>query len=216
MEDNYRHQGMRKKLVEELRNRGIPEDVLKAIGEVPRHCFLENAFLELAYQDRALQIGAGQTISRPYTVAFQTELLELKKGDKVLEIGTGCGYQTAVLLTMGTKVFTIERQKLLFDKTQKYLPLLGFHPKFFYGDGYKGLSSFAPFDKIIVTAGAPIIPDDLILQLKPGGVLVIPVGPEDVFTMHKLVKMADGSLQETLHGTFRFVPMLEEKEWGKR
>ena len=207
---------MRKKLVEDLRTRGIPEDVLKAIGKVPRHWFIDNAFLELAYQDKALQIGEGQTISRPYTVAFQTELLELKKGEKVLEIGTGCGYQTSILLEMGAKVFTIERQKVLFDKTQQTLPKMGYLPKFFYGDGYKGLPAFAPFDKIIVTAGAPIIPQDLLQQLKPSGIMAIPVGPEDVFTMHKLIKQDDGTTLETTHGTFRFVPLLEEREWGKR
>ena len=217
MEDTFRHKGLRKKLVEFLKQeKGITDNqVLAAIGSVPRHYFLDSGFLEKAYQDIALQIGEGQTISRPHTVATQTSLLSLKKGEKVLEVGTGCGYQTAVLVEMGVKVFTIEVIKALFDRTSHLLPKLGYKPKFFYGDGYKGLPAFAPFDKIIVTAGAPFVPKDLTEQLKPGGILVIPVGAADVFTMHCIVKQADGSIETTLHGEFKFVPLVEKNDWGK-
>ena len=215
--DTYRHKGLRKKLVEELREKGITsEAVLKAIEAVPRHLFLDNAFLQYAYQDKAFPIGAGQTISQPYTVAFQTELLAIKKGEKILEIGTGSGYQTSVLIEMGAKVYTIERQKTLYDRTKNALPNLNYKPHFFYGDGYKGLPVFAPFDKILVTAGAPFIPQDLLDQLKTGGILVIPVGENGIQTMIKVVKNTDNQYIKTEFGSFKFVPLLEEKEWNKK
>lgn len=214
LNDTYRHKGMRKQLALLLKGKGIENaDVLKAIESVPRHLFLNSSFVERAYEDIAFPIGAGQTISRPHTVAFQTELLRLKKGEKVLEIGTGSGYQTAVLLEMGAKVFTIERQKELYDKTKVFLPTINYNPKFFYGDGYKGLPVFAPFDKIIITAGAPIIPDALLAQLKVGGRLVIPVG-DKVQIMTLIEKVAEKKFEKTEFGEFKFVPLLEDKEWG--
>lgn len=212
--DTYRHKGLRKQLAALLKEKGIENaEVLKAIETVPRHLFLNSSFIERAYQDIAFPIGSGQTISRPHTVAFQTELLNLKRGDKVLEIGTGSGYQTSILLEMGAKVFTIERQKELFDKTKVFLPTIGYDTKFFYGDGYKGLPVFAPFDKIIITAGAPIIPDALLGQLKVGGRLVIPIG-DKVQIMTLIEKIADKKFEKTEYGEFKFVPLLEDKEWG--
>lgn len=216
LNDTYRHKGLRKILVKEIEEKGITDKkVLNAMDRVPRHLFLDEAFLEFAYKDNAFPIGAGQTISQPYTVAFQTQALELQKGEKVLEIGTGSGYQTSVLIEMETKVFTIERQKILHDKTKNLLPQLGYQPKFFYGDGYKGLPLFAPFDKIIVTAGAPFIPNPLLEQLKINGILVIPVGAEGQNqVMTKLTKIAEGKFQkEELTGKFQFVPLLSEKQW---
>ena len=211
MLDTFKHKGLRKKLIEELRLKGIEnQDVLDAIDRIPRHLFLENAFLEFAYQDKAFPIGAGQTISQPYTVAFQSELLKIKKGDKVLEIGTGSGYQTCVLLELGAKVCTIERQRTLYDKTRLLLPKLGYGPKF-YGDGYKGLPINAPFDKIIVTAGAPKIPEDLLLQIKVGGIMVIPVGNEDQ-EMLTLTKISETEVVKKSYGNFKFVPLLQDKE----
>ena len=213
MNDTYKHKGLRKKLVEELREKGIKdENVLRAIETVPRHLFLDEAFLEYAYKDTAFKIGAGQTISHPHTVAFQSELLEIKKGEKVLEIGTGSGYQTSVLIELGAKVFTIERQKTLYDKTKLFLPELGYNCKFFYGDGYKGCPAFAPFDKIIVTAGAPFIPEDLLKQLKVGGKLVIPVGEGGTQIMTLIEKNAENDIKKTELGEFKFVPLLEKKE----
>jgi protein-L-isoaspartate(D-aspartate) O-methyltransferase len=212
--DTYKHKGLRRQLAAVLKEKGIESaEVLKAIEAVPRHLFLDNAFLEFAYQDKAFPIGAGQTISQPYTVAFQTELLELKKGEKVLEIGTGSGYQTSVLTEMGVKVFTIERQKTLFDKTKTLLPTLGYNPRLFYGDGYKGLPVFAPFDKIIITAGAPTIPDALLEQLKVGGIMVIPLG-ETTQVMTLIKKIANKKFEKIEFGEFKFVPLLEHKEWG--
>jgi protein-L-isoaspartate(D-aspartate) O-methyltransferase len=212
--DTYRHKGLRKKLALLLKEKGIESaEVLKAIETVPRHLFLNSSFIERAYEDIAFPIGAGQTISRPHTVAFQTELLQLKKGEKVLEIGTGSGYQTSILLEMGAKVFSIERQKELYDKTKNFLPSIGYTTKFFYGDGYKGLPIFAPFDKIIITAGAPIIPDALLSQLKVGGRLVIPVG-DKVQIMTLIEKVADKKFEKTEFGEFKFVPLLEDKASG--
>jgi protein-L-isoaspartate(D-aspartate) O-methyltransferase len=212
--DTYRHKGLRRQLALQLKEKGISnEAVLKAIETVPRHLFLDLAFIERAYEDIAFPIGAGQTISRPHTVAFQTELLELKKGEKVLEIGTGSGYQTSVLVEMGVKVFTIERQKALFDKTKVFLPQLGYNARFFYGDGYKGQPAFAPFDKIIITAGAPFIPDALLSQLRVGGRMVIPVG-DKVQIMTLIEKVGEKNFEKTEFGEFKFVPLLEQKDWG--
>jgi protein-L-isoaspartate(D-aspartate) O-methyltransferase len=214
MQDSYRHKGLRRKLVEELQAKGITDEkVLKAIDTVPRHFFMDNAFVEFAYADKAFPIGAGQTISQPYTVSFQTQQLQIKKGDKVLEIGTGSGYQTAVLLECGARVYTIERQKLLYDKVRQMLPAMGYNPNFFYGDGYKGLPAFAPFDKILVTCGATFIPETLVDQLRPGGLMMIPVGAGDVQEMTLIAKQADGQVTKQELGKFRFVPMLGEKEW---
>lgn len=214
LEDNYRHKGLRKKLVEVIKRKGIKDEgVLKAINKIPRHQFLDSSFLNFAYQDQAFPIGSGQTISQPYTVAFQTELLEIKKGDKVLEVGTGSGYQACVLAEMGAKVFTIERQKKLFDKTKKFLDRLGYRNiKTFYGDGYKGLPTFGPFDKAIVTAGAPFVPNDLLMQLKNGGILVIPVDiDDDVQEMVSIRRISESEFERKEHGKFRFVPMLNNK-----
>jgi len=212
MEDTYRHKGLRKILIEEIRKKGITDEaVLQAFEKVPRHFFFDSAFLQYAYEDKAFPIGAGQTISQPYTVAFQTELLQVKKGDKILEIGTGSGYQACILAEMGAKVFTIERQKSLYTKVKELFPKLNYPVKSFYGDGYKGLPAFAPFDKIIITAAAPYIPEPLKEQLKPGGILVVPVGGGDTQTMTTLVKGVDGTFQETTYGVFRFVPLLGDK-----
>lgn len=214
LEDNYRHKGLRKKLVEVIRNKGIKDEaVLEAINSIPRHQFLDSSFLKFAYQDQAFPIGSGQTISQPYTVAFQTELLEIKKGDKVLEVGTGSGYQACVLAEMGAKVFTIERQKKLFDKTKVFLEKLKYRNiKTFYGDGYKGLPTFGPFDKAIVTAGAPFVPNDILLQLKDGGILVIPVDiGDDVQEMVSIKRISESEYERKEHGRFRFVPMLINK-----
>jgi protein-L-isoaspartate(D-aspartate) O-methyltransferase len=214
MEDKHLHKGMRKKLVELVASKGISDkNVLRAIETIPRHFFMDNAFLRFAYDDKAFPIGAGQTISQPFTVAFQTQLLELKKGEKVLEIGTGSGYQCAVLCECGAKVYSVERQKLLYDKTKQMLPQMGYQPNLFYGDGYKGLPAFAPFDKIIVTCGATFIPEALIQQLKPGGRMVIPVGEGDVQTMTLIIKKPDGETVTETFGQFKFVPMLGEREW---
>lgn len=217
MTDSYRHKGLRRQLSLLLKEKGIKSaEVLKAIEKVPRHLFLDNAFVERAYEDIAFPIGAGQTISRPHTVAFQTELLQIKKGEKILEIGTGSGYQTSVLIEMGAKVYSIERQKTLFDKTKLFISTLGYGNslKLFYGDGYKGLPMFAPFDKIIVTAGAPEIPKALLSQLKIGGILIIPIG-DKIQIMNELHKISDKKFEVIEHGEFKFVPLLEEKEWSK-
>lgn len=216
MEDTFRHKGLRHKLVESLRIKGIHDDnVLRAMEALPRHFFFDSSFLEFAYQDKPFPIGAGQTISQPYTVAFQTELLAVKKGDKILEIGTGSGYQACILCELGAKVFSIERQKLLFDKTKIFLPTLGYRLKTFYGDGYLGLPAFAPFDKIIITAGAPYIPEALVQQLKIGGILVAPIGNTDIQEMTTLVKLTETATRITSHGRFRFVPMLNDKATDK-
>lgn len=213
MEDNYRHKGLRQKLTENIKRKGIQDEgVLKAVNNIPRHLFLDSGFLEFAYQDKPFPIGSGQTISQPYTVAFQTELLEIKKGDKVLEVGTGSGYQACVLAEMGAKVFTVERQKKLYQKTKELLPKLGYHTiKCFYGDGYKGAPAFAPFDKILITAAAPEVSGDLISQLKPGGLLVVPYGSGEVQQMIRLRKKANGEIEQEEFGSFRFVPMLKNK-----
>ena len=210
--DTFLHKGKRKKLVELLRQKGITnERVLAAIEKVPRHAFLDSAFLNFAYDDEAFPIGEGQTISHPSTVAQQSDILQIKKGDKVLEIGTGCGYQTAVLLELGARVFTIERQHKLYEKTREFLPKLGYSARFFYGDGYKGLPAHAPFDKIIVTAGAPYPPDDLLKQLVVGGVLVIPIGKGSEQTMNVITRKDSAIYDRVELGQFKFVPMLRDK-----
>ena len=213
MEDGYRQQGLRRKLVEELKGKGISDKrVLEAIGKVPRHQFIDDsAFLQMAYADKPFPIGCGQTISQPYTVAFQTQLLQVESGMKVLEIGTGSGYQTAVLAVMGIKVFTIERQRPLYLRTREKLKQMNVKANLHYGDGYLGLPMDAPFDRVLVTCGAPYIPEALLKQLKPGGRAVIPVGEGSDQKMLLVELKADGSQQVTEHGNFRFVPMLEQK-----
>ena len=212
MKDTFTHKGMRKKLVETLRKKGITnEAVLEAINKIPRHWFMDSGFIDHAYVDKAFPIAAEQTISQPYTVARQTELLEVEEGDTVLEIGTGSGYQSAVLLEMGITVYTIERQNELFKKTSRFLPKIGYRPKkMIFGDGYKGLPEFAPFDGIVVTAGAPYVPKPLLAQLKVGGKLVIPVG-EDVQIMTGFTRTSDTHFEKNEYGEFRFVPLLEDK-----
>lgn len=212
MRDTVKHQGLRNQLVKLLAEKGITDkNVLEAIKKIPRHLFLDSGFEQFAYQDKAFPIGAGQTISQPYTVAFQSQLLEVKKDHKILEIGTGSGYQTAVLYTMGAKVYSVERQNELFKTTSLLLPKLGIRPKHLsFGDGYKGLPNYAPFDSIIVTAGAPIIPKPLMAQLKVGGRLVIPLGEkEQIMTL--LIRKNETQFEKHEFGEFRFVPLLEDK-----
>jgi protein-L-isoaspartate(D-aspartate) O-methyltransferase len=212
LKDTNKHQGLRNQLVKQLEEKGITDkNVLAAISKVPRHLFLNSSFEDFAYQDKAFPIGAGQTISQPYTVAFQSQLLEVQKDHKILEIGTGSGYQTAVLCAMGAKVYSVERQNELFKSTTVLLPKLNIRPKHLtFGDGYKGLPNFAPFDGIIVTAGAPFIPQPLMAQLKIGGRLVIPVGEkEQIMTL--LIRKNETQFEKHEFGDFRFVPLLENK-----
>lgn len=211
-EDNYRHKGMRNFLVETLKSKGITDvNVLNAINSVPRHVFLDSSFLEFAYQDKAFPIGSGQTISQPYTVAFQSSLLDLKKNMKVLEIGTGSGYQACILAEMGAKVFSIERQRKLYTKTKAFLSEFNYRIRVFLGDGNKGLPTYGPFDRILITAAAPEIPQALIDQLKTGGLIVIPLCEnEEHQTMLRLTKLEDGSLKRESFGNFKFVPMLKD------
>ena len=212
MKDTFRHQGMRMNLVSVLSEKGITDQkVLKAISKIPRHLFIDKAFVEFAYENTAFPIGCGQTISHPYTVAFQSQILEINPNEKVLEIGTGSGYQTAVLLELKANVFTIERHKELYEKTSDFLPSIGYQAMFFYGDGYKGLNSFAPFDKIIVTAGATEIPKKLLLQLKLGGKMVIPVGNKDEQKMKLIIRNSDNEFSTKTLGKFSFVPLLPNK-----
>jgi len=212
MLDSYRHKGLRKQLIAELREKGIKDErILEAFDAVPRHFFLDAVFTEQAYSNMAFQIGSGQTISHPYTVAFQTELLQLNKGDKVLEIGTGSGYQTSILCELGAKVFSIERHKSLHLNAKSILNKLHFNPRLSFGDGYKGMPAYAPFDKILVTCGAPEIPEALIEQLSPNGIMVIPIGEGEEQVMKRITKKEDGSLEEEIFGVFKFVPMLERK-----
>lgn len=212
MKDTFTHKGMRKRLVATLKKKGISNpNVLQAINTVPRHLFMDSSFVDHAYADKAFPIGADQTISHPYTVARQTELLDIKNGDKILEIGTGSGYQTAVLLEMGAVVYSIERQNELFKKTKLFLPKLGYRPKrLIFGDGYIGLKEETPFDGIVVTAGAPFVPNPLLAQLKIGAKLVIPVG-EDVQIMHVFTRTSETDFNKETFGEFRFVPLLEDK-----
>ncbi|MEY3187141.1 MAG: hypothetical protein RL675_967 [Bacteroidota bacterium] len=212
-EDSYLHKGLRKKLVDEIREKGITdESVLQAINNVPRHFFLDSAFERHAYEDRAFPIGEDQTISQPYTVAYQTQLLQVKPFDKVLEVGTGSAYQASVLVEMKAKVYTIERQKKLFDE-KKLFKYLNRYPTLqrFYGDGFEGLPTFAPFDKIIITAAAPYIPEKLVQQLRPGGLMVLPLNEGDIQIMYRLTKLDDFSIKEERFDAFSFVPMLTGK-----
>jgi protein-L-isoaspartate(D-aspartate) O-methyltransferase len=212
LKDTAKHQGLRNQLIASLKEKGIiDKTVLDAMKKIPRHLFLNSSFEDFAYQDKAFPIAAGQTISQPYTVAYQTQLLQVKKDDKILEIGTGSGYQTAVLCLLGAKVFSVERQNELFKITSALLPKLGIRPKHLsFGDGYKGLPNHAPFDSIIVTAGAPIIPKPLMAQLKIGGKLLIPLGEnEQIMTM--LIRKNETQFEKQEFGDFKFVPLLENK-----
>lgn len=212
MIDTYKHKGQRLKLVSELRQKGITnEAVLSAIEKVPRHLFMDSSLEIHAYIDKAMPIAAGQTISQPYTVAFQSQLLNIQKNDKVLEVGTGSGYQTAILCELGAKVYTIERQKELFDNTQLFLKKMGYIFNSFYGDGYLGLPTYGPFDKVIITAGAPYIPEELISQLKVNGLLVAPIGNTNSQTMKTLRKIDENNKDIKDYGNFIFVPMLKGK-----
>jgi protein-L-isoaspartate(D-aspartate) O-methyltransferase len=209
LEDTFKHKGLRKKLVDEIRNKGIrDENVLNALNTIPRHLFMDNSFVGFAYIDKAFPISSGQTISQPYTVAFQSEALQIRRTDRVLEVGTGSGYQAAVLCQMGVTLFTIERQRSLYDFSRILLPKLGYHPQFFYGDGYLGLPTYGPFDKIIVTAGASTIPPRLKEQLAVGGRMVIPVGNSGHQVMKIIVRKGEDEFSEEDAGSFVFVPLL--------
>lgn len=215
LEDTYLHKGKRRALVTLLREKGIKnERVLQAINTLPRHFFFDSALISHAYEDKAFPIGEGQTISQPYTVAFQTELLEIKEGDRILEIGTGSGYQGSILHLLGAEVFTIEYQKKLFEGTKRFLTRLGIEMHLFYGDGTGGLPAYAPYDKIIVTAGAPVVPEALIQQLKIGGILVIPVGDKRKQAMLKITKKSNTKVVQEEYEGFAFVPLLGKDGWG--
>ena len=212
LEDSYRHKGLRKKLVEEIGSMGITDKkVLDAMNAVPRHYFLTSAFLEFAYNNKAFQIGEDQTISHPYTVGLQSSLLQIEPGMKVLEIGTGSGYQCAVLCELGAKVYSIERHRPLHINSKKLLDKMGYKPYLSYGDGFKGLPAFAPFDRILFTCAVPKLPDTLLMQLKQGGILVMPFGEGDIQKMMAIKEQEDGSFTTTYHGDFSFVPMLEKR-----
>lgn len=214
LEDSYRHKGQRRELVKLLKTKGIKnEAVLQAINTLPRHFFFDTALDSHAYEDKAFPIGEGQTISQPYTVAFQTELLQIKPGDKVLEIGTGSGYQGAILHLLGAEVHTIEFQKKLYDRTKKFMAKLGIPLHFYYGDGSQGIPEQAPFDKILVTAGAPIVPKSLLKQLKIGGILVIPVGDRKTQKMLRLTKVTATKIEQEAFENFAFVPLLGAEGW---
>ncbi len=212
-EDNYRHKGLRRQLVQQLREKGITDEkVLSAIDAIPRHFFLDPAFEKQAYEDRAFPITAGQTISHPFTVAYQTQLLDLKKFDKVLEIGTGSAYQACVLAELGVTLYTIERQRALYDYVGKFFFLNKYlNIKRFYGDGFEGLPTYAPFDKVLITCGAPFVPPKLVEQLKPGGIMVIPVGEDGKQKMLRIKKDTAGTVLMDEMGDFSFVPMLQGK-----
>jgi len=212
MDDTYRHKGLRKNLVEEIHSKGIDDEkVLGAIMTVPRHLFMDTSFIKYAYKDQAFPIGCGQTISQPYTVAFQTRLLDVKRHNKVLEVGTGSGYQTAILIELGAKVYTIERQRELYMKAQSFLPSIGYKATFFYGDGYEGQPSYGPFDRILITAGATEIPEKLKSQLTIGGIMVIPLGDSNSQVMTRIVRKSEEEFETTEHGRFVFVPLLKGK-----
>ncbi len=212
MQDTYKHKGMRRELIGELRGMGIRDErILEAFDLIPRHFFLDLAFTNQAYSNIAFRIGAGQTISQPYTVAFQTELLNLKKGDRVLEIGTGSAFQTCILCQLGAKVVSVERQRELYVRARKMTEQFNFNPRLYYGDGYKGQPAFAPYDKVLVTCGAPYIPDALKTQLKIGGVLVIPLGDGNIQRMIRLTRISEEEFKEEDFGNFSFVPMLKDR-----
>ncbi len=216
MEDTYKHKGLRKQLVAEIKRKGIKDEkVINAIGKIPRHFFFEKIFDIHAYEDKAFPIEAGQTISQPYTVAFQTELLDIQPGDKILEIGTGSGYQASVLMELGADVYTIEYQKKLYQKVIRFLPTLGYQPHMYHGDGSRGLLRFAPYDGIIVTAGAPTVPEDLVEQLKPGGRLVIPVGDDKKQSMQLIKKISADKIEKEAYNHFCFVPLRGQHGWSK-
>jgi protein-L-isoaspartate(D-aspartate) O-methyltransferase len=212
-EDSYLHKGLRKKLVDQIKEKGITDQaVLDAILRVPRHFFLDSAFEKQAYEDRAFPIGQEQTISQPYTVAYQTQLLQVKPFEKILEVGTGSAYQASVLAELKAKVYTIERQKKLYESNKEFAYLKKYPTlQLFYGDGFEGLPTYAPFDKVLITAAAPFIPEKLIAQLKPGGMMVLPLDEDDMQRMHRVTKMPDGSLVEEKFDQFSFVPMLVGK-----
>ncbi len=211
MLDSFRHKGLRKQLVDVLSKKGINNPkILEGINSIPRHLFIDNAFVNFAYKDQAFPIGSGQTISQPYTVAFQTELLDPQPYEKILEVGTGSGYQTSLLLYLESDVYSIERQKELYLKTKSFLPKLGYKCHLIYGDGYKGLPKFAPFDKIIVTCGAPSIPLNLVKQIKIGGKMVVPIGDSSKQVMHLIERISEKEIKTTKHGDFLFVPMLND------
>lgn len=212
MDDSYRHKGLRQKLIDSLSEKGIKNnDLLNAMNRVPRHLFMDSSFIKFSYADKAFPIAAGQTISQPYTVAFQTELLDVRRHQKILEIGTGSGYQTAVLLELGTRVYTIERQKDLYNVAMENLLPLGYKASFHYGDGYEGLPAFSPFDRILVTAGATEVPEKLLDQLAIGGRMVIPVGDRFGQKMMLIVREGIDDFKESIHGNFVFVPLLPGK-----
>jgi len=216
MEDSYKHRGLRRKLLEIVKGKGIKnEAVLSALSNVPRHFFFDNAFLEHAYQDKAFPIGEGQTISQPFTVAFQTELLDIKIGDKILEIGTGSGYQACILLELGAKVFTIEYNKVLYERTKIFLPQMGYRPIFKYGDGSLGWPIHAPYDGIVVTAGAPVVPQKLKEQLAIGGHLIVPVGNSERQQMLKITRISETEFKTKEFDYFAFVPLLGKEGWRK-
>lgn len=215
MIDSYRHKGLRRQLIDELKAKGITDKaVLEAFDKVPRHFFLDSSFMNQAYTNMAFKIGAGQTISHPFTVAFQTSLLELERGHRVLEIGTGSGFQTCILCAIGVRVVSIERQKELYVSARQNISDRGYSPNLFYGDGYKGKASYAPYDSILVTCGAPFIPQDLKDQLKVGGRLVIPIGEGSKQIMTRLTKLENGEFETETYGDFSFVPMLTKTERG--
>jgi len=214
LEDSYRHKGMRRELVNVIRKKGIKDEaVLNAINAIPRHFFFDSALHSHAYEDKAFPIGEGQTISQPYTVAFQTELLEVRRGDKILEVGTGSGYQAALLFLLEAEVHTIEYQPKLYERTKKFLPRLGVKINFYHGDGSKGFPNQAPYDKIIVTAGAPVVPNELLKQLKVNGILVIPVGDRNTQKMMKLTKVSESRILQEEYDNFAFVPLLGSSGW---
>ena len=215
LEDTYKHKGLRKQLVLEIAKKGITDkSILNAINKIPRHYFFDKIFDTHAYEDKAFPIEAGQTISQPFTVAFQTQLLQVKPGDKILEIGTGSGYQASVLVELGAQVYTIEYQKKLYQKTIRFLPKLGYQPHMYQGDGSKGMPRFAPYDGIIVTAGAPSVPEELIQQLKIGGRLVIPVGNNDIQSMVLVQKVDENKIKKKQFNNFSFVPLLGDRGWS--
>jgi protein-L-isoaspartate(D-aspartate) O-methyltransferase len=210
-DDTYKHKGLRKKLVEEVAAKGVHDQkILQVMEKVPRHFFMPD-LVDQAYIDKAYPIAAGQTISQPYTVAFQTQLLDVMKGHKVLEIGTGSGYQTAILMELGAKVFSVERQRELYIKTAAFLPRIGYQPHLFFGDGYLGVPAFAPYDRILITAAAPVLPEELLKQLKTGGKLVVPFGEQKLQKMLLVEKIADNEFKKSEHGDFVFVPLLKGK-----